>query len=146
MAPTRLYYPTPMHQYLTLHNGSCYQHLDNVTFDRISWKCFMLSMTECARGMLMSIPQCIELGIPNHTQSMIVFKILIKYLWKFRWGIALWECCSQAPFWSNALWDILRAVDGFSFSLTSTKMLYQYQYMHALNDNSLIKYTAPQCI
>ena len=85
IAPTRLSHPTPMHHYLTLHNGPCYQHYDYVTFDRISWKCFMLSMTECARGMLMSIPQCIKLGIPNYTQFMIAYKILTKYLWKFQW-------------------------------------------------------------
>ena len=133
-----------MHQCLTLRNGSCYQHYDYVTFDRISWRCFMPSMTECARGMLLSIPQCIKYGIPYHTQSMIAYKILTKYFWKFQWEIALWECCSHALFRNNALLDILRAVDGFSLSLTSAKML--YQYMHALNDNSLIKYTAPQCI
>ena len=34
---------------------------------------------------------CFE--IPRHAQSMITFKILIEYFWKFQWKIALWECC-----------------------------------------------------
>ena len=35
---------------------------------------------------------------PRHTQSMIAFEnmILTEYFWKFRWKIALWECCWHA--------------------------------------------------
>mgnify|MGYP001800823562 CR=1 FL=1 len=32
-------------------------------------------------------------GIPRHTQSMIDYKILTEYCWKFQWKIALWESC-----------------------------------------------------
>ena len=41
------------------------------------------------QGMLMSIPQCII----RYTQSMIAYKILTEYFWKFQRKITLWECC-----------------------------------------------------
>ena len=32
-------------------------------------------------------------GIPRHTQSMIVHKIVVEYFWKTQQKTALWECC-----------------------------------------------------
>ena len=32
-------------------------------------------------------------GIPRHTRSMIAYKILTEYFWKFQAKISLWECC-----------------------------------------------------
>ena len=44
-------------------------------------------------GHVNEYPTMHYFGIPRHTQSMIAYKILTEYFWKFQWWIALWECC-----------------------------------------------------
>ena len=44
-------------------------------------------------GRVNDYPTMHYFGIPTHTQSMIAYKILTEYCWKFQWEIALWECC-----------------------------------------------------
>ena len=35
------------------------------------------------------------LGIPRHTHSMIIYKILTEFIGQFKQRIALWECCHK---------------------------------------------------
>ena len=44
-------------------------------------------------GHVKEYPTMHYFGNPRHTQSMITYMILSEYFWKFRWNIALWECC-----------------------------------------------------
>ena len=44
-------------------------------------------------GHVNKYPTMHSFGIPRHTQSMIAYKSLTEYFWKFQCKIALWECC-----------------------------------------------------
>ena len=46
-------------------------------------------------------------GNPEHTQSMISYKILIEYFWKFQSKIALWEKNQNS---NSSMWSKKNAV------------------------------------
>ena len=42
-------------------------------------------------GHVNDYPRKQNIGIPGHTESLIAYKALTEYFWKFQWKIALWE-------------------------------------------------------
>ena len=44
-------------------------------------------------GHVNEFPTMHYFGNPGHSHSMIAYKILTEYFWKFQRKIALWECC-----------------------------------------------------
>ena len=44
-------------------------------------------------GHVNEYPTIHHFGNPRHTQSMVAYKILTEYFWKFQRKIALWVCC-----------------------------------------------------
>ena len=54
--------------------------------------CIICMQPQFLIGHINEYSQWIILEFPD-TQSMIAYKILTEYFWKFQWLIALWECC-----------------------------------------------------
>ena len=55
---------------------------------RYNWGC---TLWWYSIGHVNEYPTMYYFGIPRGTQSMIMYKILTEYFWKFEWKIALWE-------------------------------------------------------